>query len=157
MIVSNEININCNIDSVLKLIKSPRNLEKFHPFCKKNVVKRWDSENSIDYVHYHSGKIYKRKFIKWNDDGYILEIFDHVKTATIKWTAKPSSNGSIVTIDANLILPFKNKYFRKLAFNLYIKYMIGRYLNNVLMGLKYFLETGVIVKKNHFGQHSWYS
>ena len=148
MIVSNEININCNIDSVLKLIKSPRNLEKFHPFCKKNVVKRWDSENSIDYVHYHSGKIYKRKFIKWND---------HVKTATIKWTAKPSSNGSIVTIDANLILPFKNKYFRKLAFNLYIKYMIGRYLNNVLMGLKYFLETGVIVKKNYFGTHSWYS
>ena len=157
MIVSNEININCKIDSVIKLIKSPRNLEKFHPFCEKNEVKIWNCENSIDYVHYYSGKIYKRKFLKWNDDGYILEIFDRVKTATITWTAKSTSNGSVVKIDANLILPFKNKYLRKLVFYLYIKYMMRSYLNNVLKGLKYFLETGIIVKKNHFGYHSWYS
>ena len=39
MKVSNsKIIINSDKTEIIRLIKSPNNLEKFHPFCKKNKV-----------------------------------------------------------------------------------------------------------------------
>ena len=71
MKVSNsKIIINSDETEISRLIKSPNNLEKFHPFCKKNKVEVWNKEKSIDFVEYHNNKIYKRKFIDWGDNGY---------------------------------------------------------------------------------------
>ena len=62
MKVSNsKIIINSDETEIIRLIKSPNNLEKFHPFCKKNKVEVWNKEKSIDFVEYHNNKIYKRK------------------------------------------------------------------------------------------------
>ena len=48
MRVSNsKIIINCDETEIIKLIKSPNNLEKFHPFCKKNKVEVWTKKNQL--------------------------------------------------------------------------------------------------------------
>ena len=55
MIIQSQLEINKQSDIVIDLIKSENNLEKFHPFCKKNTVIKWDQENSEDiavsYTH----------------------------------------------------------------------------------------------------------
>ena len=83
MIIQSQLEINKQSDIVIDLIKSENNLEKFHPFCKKNTVIKWDQENSEDIVIYHSGKQYLRKFTEWNKNGYKLEIFEDRKLADI--------------------------------------------------------------------------
>ena len=100
MIIQSQLEINKQPDIVIDLIKSENNLEKFHPFCKKNTVIKWDQENSEDFVIYHSGKQYLRKFTEWNENGYKLEIFEDRKLADITWQVKESKNKSIIKITA---------------------------------------------------------
>ena len=157
MKVSSYIKINKSANEVLNLIKSPNNLEKFHPYCISNKVDIWDCEKSIDYVNYYSGKIYKRKFTEWNENGYVLDIYDEVKTATISWIVKPEKTKSIVIIEADTIVRFNNIFIRYIVFHLYIKFMLRNYLNSVLKGLKYHLETDELVFEDQFGKHDWYS
>ena len=157
MKVSSYIKIKKSANGVLNLIKSPNNLEKFHPYCISNKVDIWDREKSVDYVHYYSGKIYKRKFTEWNKNGYVLDIYNEVKTATISWIVKPEKTKSIVIIEADAILPFNNVFIRYIVFHLYIKFMIRNYLNSVLKGLKYHLEKDELVIEDQFGKHDWYS
>ena len=59
MIIQSQLEINKQPDTVIDLIKSENNLEKFHPFCKKNKVEVWNKEKSIDFVEYHNNKIFK--------------------------------------------------------------------------------------------------
>jgi len=152
-----QININCNSLEILNLIKTPGNLEKFHPFCKKNIVCNWGNQDSVDYVHYYSGKTYKREFIEWKDNGYVLEIFDNRKLAKITWLVNSVSNGSMVKIFAEPLLPFGYKYINFLIFHIYVKHILKSYLKSVLKGLKYYSETKIIVTKDQFGSHIWYS
>ena len=75
MIIQSQLEINKQSDIVIDLIKSENNLEKFHPFCKKNIVNNWPGINSIDELQYYNGDIYTRKFINWIDNvGYDLYI-----------------------------------------------------------------------------------
>jgi len=108
MIVSSQIEINNSKEWVLNIIRSPRNLEKIHPFCKKNIIEIWNEEKSIDYVHYYSGKIYKRKFMKWNNEGYVLEIYEDRKLATISWRINSNDKNSIIEIIARPIYAHLN-------------------------------------------------
>ena len=48
MIVSSQIEINNSKECVLNIIRSPRNLEKIHPFCKENRIETWNEEKSIN-------------------------------------------------------------------------------------------------------------
>ena len=159
MRVSNsKIIINCDETEIIKLIKSPNNLEKFHPFCKKNKVVVWNKEKSIDFVEYHNNKIYKRKFIDWSDNGYNLDIYEKRKLANISWNVvKISNNKSSLIITAVPYLPFKYKIINQLIFKLYVKPMLKNYLNSVVKGLKYYIETKNIIKEDQFGKHMWYS
>ena len=157
MLVNSRIKINSSKDLIINLIKSKNNLEKFHPFCLKNEVINWDKENSIDYIYYFSGKKYKRKFVKWNNDGYELEIYEDRKLAKISWSVLANDDQSIVSIQAKPYLPYKSRFINRLVFHIYVKYMLNTYLNAVLSGLKFYIENNIIVKENQFGKHRWYS
>ena len=157
MLINSRIKINSSKDLIINLIKSKNNLEKFHPFCLKNEVINWDKENSIDYVYYFSGKKYKRKFVKWNNDGYELEIYEDRKLAKISWSVLVNDDQSIVSIQAKPYLPYKSGFINRLVFHIYVKYMLNSYLNAVLRGLKFYIENNIIVKENQFGKHRWYS
>lgn len=50
MIIQSQLEINKQPDTVIDLIKSENNLEKFHPFCKKNIVIKWDQELSLIHI-----------------------------------------------------------------------------------------------------------
>ena len=157
MIIQSQLEINKQSDIVIDLIKSENNLEKFHPFCKKNIVIKWDQENSEDIVIYHSGKQYLRKFTEWNENGYKLEIFEDRKLADITWQVKDSKNKSIIKITAKPYLPYKYNFINVIVFNIYVKYVLQSYLNSVVKGLKYHLESNKTVLHNQFGRHIWYS
>jgi len=157
MIVQSQLEINKQSNIVLNLIKSPNNLEKFHPFCKKNIVIKWDGKNSEDIVIYHSKKKYIRKFYEWNENGYKLEIFEDRKLADITWIVNDFNSKSIIKIKAKLYLPYKYKLINRIIFNIYVKYVLKSYLNSVVKGLKYYLETNKTVSNNQFGKHIWYS
>ena len=157
MIVQSQLEINKQSNIVLNLIKSPNNLEKFHPFCKKNLVIKWDGKNSEDIVIYHSKKKYIRRFYEWNENGYKLEIFEDRKLADITWIVNDFNSKSIIKIKAKLYLPYKYKLINRIIFNIYVKYVLKSYLNSVVKGLKYYLETNKTVSNNQFGKHIWYS
>ena len=157
MIVQSQLEINKQSNIVLNLIKSQNNLEKFHPFCKKNIVIKWDGKNSEDIVIYHSEKKYIRKFNEWNENGYKLEIFEDRKLADITWNVKDFNSKSIIKIKAKLYLPYKYKLINTIIFNIYVRFVLKSYLNSVVKGLKYYLETNKTVSNNQFGKHIWYS
>ena len=157
MIVSSQIEINNSKECVLNIIRSPRNLEKIHPFCKENRIETWNEKKSIDYVYYYSGKIYKRKFIKWNNEGYVLDIYEDRKLATISWIINSNDKNSIIEIIARPYMPFKYKLINIIIFNLYVRHLLKNYLNSVVRGLKYYSETNNSVRKDQFGKHIWYS
>ena len=157
MIVQSQLEINKQSNIVLNLIKSQNNLEKFHPFCKKNIVIKWDGKNSEDIVIYHSKKKYIRRFYEWNENGYKLEIFEDSKLADITWIVNEFNSKSIIKIKAKLYLPYKYKLINTIIFNIYVKFVLKSYLNSVVKGLKYYLETNKTVSNNQFGKHIWYS
>ena len=157
MIVQSQLEINKQSNIVLNLIKSQNNLEKFHPFCKKNIVIKWDGKNSEDIVIYHSKKKYIRRFYEWNENGYKLEIFEDRKLADIAWIVNEFNSKSIIKIKAKLYLPYKYKLINTIIFNIYVKFVLKSYLNSVVKGLKYYLETNKTVSNNQFGKHIWYS
>ena len=157
MIVQSQLEINKESNTVIDLIKSKSNLEKFHPFCKKNIVVKWKGKNSEDIVIYHNNKQYVRKFTEWHQSGYKLEIFEDRKLADISWNVKDLNNKSIIKITAKPYLPYKYRFINVIVFNLYVKYVLQSYLNSVVKGLKYYLETNKTVSDNQFGRHTWYS
>tara|TARA_A100001388_G_scaffold141085_1_gene104629 strand:- start:1902 stop:2375 length:474 start_codon:yes stop_codon:yes gene_type:complete len=157
MIVQSQLEINKESNIVIDLIKSKSNLEKFHPFCKKNIVVKWKGKNSEDIVIYHNNKQYVRKFTEWHQSGYKLEIFEDRKLADISWNVKDLNNKSIIKITAKPYLPYKYRFINVIVFNLYVKYVLQSYLNSVVKGLKYYLENNKTVSDNQFGKHIWYS
>ena len=60
--VYSEININMKI---WKMISEPGNLNLCHPFCKSNVVEKWNGVGAIDYIEYYNGLSLKRLFTGW--------------------------------------------------------------------------------------------
>ena len=140
MIVQSQLEINKESNTVIDLIKSKSNLEKFHPFCKKNIVVKWKGKNSEDIVIYHNNKQYVRKFTEWHQSGYKLEIFEDRKLADISWNVKDLNNKSVIKITAKPYLPYKYRFINVIVFNLYVKYVLQSYLNSVVKGLKYYLS-----------------
>ena len=155
--VQSKITIKVGKNRLLEEIKKPGNLVNYHPFCKENRVKKWSKENSIDNVVYLNNKIYKRKFIEWDDTGYSLDIIEDDKVANVCWLVQGNERFSTITIKVKPIIPFKNSVIRSLAWHFYIKPKLQSYLNSVVGGLKLFIEKNKPVKKHAFGMHSWYS
>ena len=53
--------------------------------------------------------------------------------------------------------PFKNKFMQNLSWYLFVRPMLQRYINNVIKGFEYFVNTETEVKPNQFGKHAWFS
>ena len=157
MKVIGSIKINKSKKLVMALIRSPKNLEKFHPYCKQNEIEIWNESKSVDWVHYYSGKSYKRIFKEWDKNGYILDIYENKKLATIMWKVIENNENSYMNLIAVPYLPYKYKIFNLLVFHLFVKYVLKNYLNSVLKGLKFHIETNNIVRMDQFGRHIWYS
>ena len=138
-------------------IKKPGCLEDFHPFCLSNKTLSWQGNNSEDELIYLNGVRYKRRFFNWNEDGYDLEVGGSKRKSIVNWIINGDNNNSSLIIRINPDLLFKNRLIKWLAWNLYIKFMIQSYVNHVVRGFKFFIETGDKVRSNQFGKHSWFS
>ena len=138
-------------------IKKPGCLEDFHPFCLSNKTISWPGNNSEDELIYLNGVRYQRRILNWNEDGYDLEVGGSKRKSIVNWIINGDNNNSSLIIRINPDLLFKNRFIKWLAWNLYIKFMIQSYVNHVVRGFKFFVETGEKVRSNQFGKHSWFS
>ncbi len=158
--VSFSIKLSIKADKLWTIISSKRNLELYHPFCKKNIPVKWPGVNSVDEIHYYNGDIYTRKFINWIENiGYDLYISKKKSNnSLVKWRIKKDNGNSILTIT---IYPYlfntKNKFINFLPFYLFVKPILYNYLSKIGKGLIYHIKTKQKVNKNQFGSHIWFS
>ena len=141
------------------IISAPKNLELFHPFCEKNKILKWPGKGSLDEIYYYSGLVYQRNFINWVDDyGYDLLIGEKGKDQSlVSWRIR-NDNNAVLTIT---IRPHKfNKgslIYNIIPYNILVKPLLQRYIDSVMLGLNYYIEKRIKVKKNHFGAMRFFS
>ena len=157
MYVEAERKFNKSKKKILKEIRRPGNLNDYHPFCKENNALKWPGKGSIDELEYLNGLKYRRDFIEWDENGYVLEIGRYNKIAKVQWIVNGSEENSSLRVRINPKLPYKNGLVRWAAWNFYIKFSLQSYINNVLDGFEYFIKTNNRVERNKFGKHAWFS
>ena len=161
MYVESKVELSLPKSKILNLIREPGNLNKFHPFCKKNQIINWPGSGSVDHLEYHNGMKFNREFYNWTDDGYDLRIGGKRNMAIVNWVVKGDKNRSSlrVRINPNIknYIPIKNKLIQRLFWFLYIKPMLQSYINHVMKGFNHFMKTETNVLKNQFGTHRWFS
>ena len=161
MYVESKVTVNLPKSKILDLIRQPGNLNKYHPFCKKNVAINWPGNGSIDRLEYHNGMIFTREFYNWTDNGYDLRIGGKRNMATVNWIVKGDDNKSSlrVRINPNMknYIPFENIFVQRVLWLIYIKPMLQTYINNVVRGFNHFVKTETVVLQNQFGTHRWFS
>ena len=142
------------------IISSPSNLELFHPFCAKNPIINWPGLYSIDQIYYYNGLVLERKFVKWiNNQGYDLFIGKkNGKKSFVSWKIEESGKNSKLSIS---IYPYifnkGKKIVNFLPYFLIVKPSLTNYINSVMKGLGYYIDTKSKVKKNQFGTHQLFS
>ena len=133
---------------------------EFHPFCSKNPIINWPGLNSVDQIHYYSGLVLERKFVKWVDNqGYSLFIGKkNEKKSFVKWEIEEKGKNSKLSVS---IYPYIYNQAKKivnfLPFFLIVKPSLTNYINSVMSGLGYYIDTNSKVKKNQFGTHKLFS
>jgi len=158
--VKGNLEVPISSSDLWKIISSPSNLELFHPFCSKNPIINWPGLNSVDQIHYYSGLVLDRKFVKWTDNqGYDLFIGErNGKKSFVSWEIEEKSNNSKLSIS---IYPYMYNQGKKivnfLPFFLIVKPSLTNYINSVMNGLSYYVNTNIKVKKNQFGSHKLFS
>ena len=149
-----------NSKDLWEIISNPSNLEKFHPFCFKNPVIKWPGEKSIDEVHYYNGLILERNIKNWFDKkGYDLFIGKKDgKQSFVSWEIQEISGKTSLKIT---IYPWIYnqgfKIIQFLPFFIFVKPQLQKYINSVLKGLNYFINSNKPVIKNQFGSHRLFS
>ena len=152
--------IKCSVKDLWAIISSPSNLEIFHPYCKKNNVIIWNGNGSEDELEYLNGRKMKRKFVRWEEGiGYDLYINQIGKPKSfVSWKITKVKEASQIKITVYPYL-FNKKYKMLMFFPFYIFIypLLKSYLNSVVGGLEFYLNTKYPVKKNQFGRHIWFS
>ncbi|MGB2272822.1 MAG: hypothetical protein ACPH2K_00480 [Flavicella sp.] len=158
------ISIKTPILKVWKTISGASNLEMYHPFCKKNPVKKWGSKEAEDSIEYYNGHRLYRKFTDWQEGkGYALVISSRKnKIAHVIWNLKATHSESTelsieITTYIDSALRRYPRIFRSLFWTIYGRNTLKTYLENVVMGCKYFTETGIPVQENQFGANKMFS
>ena len=161
MYVESKVELNLPKSNILNLIREPGNLNKFHPFCKKNEIINWPGNGSVDRLEYHNGMKFNREFYNWTDDGYDLRIGGKRNMAIVNWIVEGDENRSSlrVRINPNIknYIPIENKLIQRLFWFLYIKPMLQSYINHVIKGFNHYMKTETNVFRNQFGTHRWFS
>ena len=155
-----EIKLNTEIKAVWELLSKPSHLELFHPFCKSNKIIIWNEQNKTDELTYLNGIVYERNIYSWEKNkGFKLYIGKKEgKKSKVEWNLKSINKVVILTIKVN---PYISDKFSLSIYNLVLKFYIipslKKYLNCVTKGIKFYLESGNMVKHNQFGLHRWFS
>tara|TARA_Y100000768_G_scaffold1018_1_gene814 strand:+ start:22 stop:507 length:486 start_codon:yes stop_codon:yes gene_type:complete len=161
MYVESKVELNLPKSKILNLIREPGNLNKYHPFCKKNEIINWPGNGSVDHLEYHNGMKFNREFYNWTDNGYDLRIGGKRNMAIVNWVVEGDENGSSlrVRINPNIknYIPIENRLIQRLFWFLYIKPMLQSYINHVTKGFNHFMKTDTNVLPNQFGTHRWFS
>ena len=161
MYVESKVDFNLPKSKILKLITEPGNLEKYHPFCKKNEIIKWPGNGSVDILEYHNGMRFKREFFNWSDNGYDLKIGGRRNMAIVNWVVEGDENNSSlrVRINPNIknYVSIKSRLIQRLLWLIYIKPMLQSYINHVIRGFSHFIKTDKVILQNQFGTHIWFS
>ena len=161
MYVESKVELNLPKSKILNLIREPGNLNKYHPFCKKNEIINWPGNGSVDHLEYHNGMKFNREFYNWTDNGYDLKIGGKRNMAVVNWVVEGDENRSSlrVRINPNIknYIPIENILIQRLFWFLYIKPMLQSYSNHVIKGFNHFMKTETNVLRNQFGTHRWFS
>ena len=162
--VYSEIEIKASNSKIWKMISEPGNLNLCHPFCKSNIVEKWNDVGAVDFIEYYNGLTMKRLFTSWTPkEGYELIIGKgNQGVAKVKWEIisknKQSSSLKIsITLLPEIILYKYPKLIHNILVLVYLKPKMKNYINAVVKGFKYHIETGIKVKKNQFGYNSMFS
>ena len=155
-----EIKLNTEIKAVWELLSKPSHLELFHPFCKSNKIIIWNEQNKRDELTYLNGIVYERNIYSWEKNkGFKLYIGKKEgKKSKVEWNLRSINKVVILTIKVN---PYVSDKFSSSVYNLMLRFYIipslKKYLNCVTKGIKFYLESGNMVKHNQFGLHRWFS
>tara|TARA_B100000214_G_C23905474_1_gene598632 strand:- start:271 stop:783 length:513 start_codon:yes stop_codon:yes gene_type:complete len=159
--VTFSIEIKISKEKLWKLISSPGHLENCHPFCKSNKVINWVEGNYKDELIYLNGLKYIRDFCNFDSgNGYDLFIgeIDGPKSYVV-WIIKENSKEKCnltITVYPYIFARW-GRILSYIPFKIYVKPRLKKYLDSVLSGFRYFIETGEPVPKNHKGKHPWFS
>ena len=161
MYVESKVELNLPKSKILNLIREPGNLNKYHPFCKKNEIINWPGDGSVDHLEYHNGMKFNREFYNWTDNGYDLRIGGKRNMAIVNWVVEGDEGRSSlrVRINPNIknYIHIENRLIERLFWFLYIKPMLQSYINHVIKGFNHFMKTETNVLPNQFGSHRWFS
>ena len=157
--VSYSINLKFDKQTVWSIISKPGNLNYFHPFCKSNKVICWESNKHEDVLEYLNGIVLHREFYKWDEgEGYALNIGrKNGRKSKVIWSI---SGGKITKLNITVyphVLSRYNKVKYILAYILFIRPGLKKYLKSVLNGVKWHLENEKTTPRNQFGRHKWFS
>ena len=157
-VVSVSREINTSKSALWQLISSEGNLEKFHPFCKKNEVISWSGKTSEDKLTYLNNRTFIRKWNSWEENnGYTLTISNTRFSADVDWSITGNTKKSSITISIRPNFLPNNPIAQWFAFNLLIKHRLRNYLDHVLTGLDDFLVNDTAIRTNQYGVHPWFS
>ncbi len=139
----------------------PGNLELCHPFCAENPVFVWPGADSRDEIHYLSGWVFERRFVRWIDGvGYDLEIGrPGGGMSFVSWRILPHANGES-TLRISVYPHVLQRWpaaIRWLPHRLRLRPMLTQYLSSVVGGFEWYVTRGEAVPRNHFGSHPWFS
>ena len=153
--------IAASVEDVWAAISAPGNLEPCHPFCAKNPVQVWPGEHARDEVHYLSGWVFERRFLRWEEGvGYDLEIGrPGGRTSLVSWrVASTRSEESVLRIS---VYPYALQrvpvVLRWIPYTLRLRPLLRSYLSSVTRGFEWYLTRGEPVPRNQFGRHPWFS
>ena len=146
---------------VWETISSPGNLKPCHPFCASNPVQAWPGENARDEVHYLSGWVFERRFLRWFDGvGYDLEIGRRGgRMSLVSWRIESTSNKDCVLRIAVYPYVLQNVpiFLRWIPHTVRVRPLLRSYLSSVTRGFEWYITRGAPVPRNQFGNHPWFS
>ncbi len=159
--ISASATIDANPERVWSTISTAGSLGDCHPFCSENPVARWPGSGSVDEVRYLNGVVYERHFRGWHDEaGFDIELFHKGRElAWAIWRITDLGDGrSKLTITVYpLRLQRLSVLLRWVPQLFVVRPRLRLYLDSVVRGYKWFIETGDAVPRNQFGAHPWFS
>ncbi|CAI8276623.1 MAG: hypothetical protein CNE98_06130 [Bacteroidetes bacterium MED-G17] len=151
-------------ETLWNVISRPKNLELFHPFVKENPTERWNKKDSRDTIIYYNNLVLNRIFLDWVEGkSYTLIIGNSAyATAKVHWDIieNDSKNTSInITIYyyPSVALGKYPAMLQPLIDWIYLKPKLKEYVKSVVLGIKFYSESGIKVKKNQFGFNPMFS
>ena len=147
--------------AIWKVISTPGQLNKYHPYCRENMVYKWPGVGSRDGLVYHSGLYWERDFIGWTEGvGYDLEIGPpQRKSAWISWNLRHLGEAQCEL--SLTVTPMLESHLLETTKKVFVQTYFGTstevYLDSFLQGVEHFITTGQEVEARQFGAHPLYA